>query len=121
MAVPHVPKTPGVNVEVVEHGTDMHVQRSVIRAGAKIPDHTHRVASSYVVVSGNGRATGDNPREVGPGDVVLVEANEVHGWRAGDSEFVIVGTFPIGMLTSFSAGGGGGGARGSSSGSSGSE
>ena len=85
---------PGVTIELVHEGDDMHLQRSILAPGAEIPEHAHDVASSYVVVSGNGYLTGDSGRDLGPGDSVLVAANAKHGWKnSGSDAFHIVGSF----------------------------
>jgi quercetin dioxygenase-like cupin family protein len=86
--------TAGAKIELLENGKDMHVQRSVIKAGGSIPDHSHTVSSSYVVVSGNGRLTGSSGRTVSTGDVVIIPAGQSHGWEGGQGEgLTIVGVF----------------------------
>jgi len=85
---------PGVIIELVQDGAKMQVQRSILSPGSKIPEHSHQVASSYVVVAGHGRLTGTNGRDVGPGDAVVVDANAKHGWEnSGSDAFHIVGAF----------------------------
>lgn len=85
---------PGVTIELVHENDDMHLQRSILAPGAAIPEHTHVVTSSYVVVSGKGNLTGENGRDLGPGDSVLVAANAKHGWKnSGSDAFHIVGSF----------------------------
>jgi quercetin dioxygenase-like cupin family protein len=84
----------GARTQLVSQGSDTHVLMSTIEPGAKIAPHGHKVASSYVVVSGKGRFTGARARDVAPGDVVVVEAGEVHGWEGIGSEALrIVGAF----------------------------
>jgi quercetin dioxygenase-like cupin family protein len=86
--------TPGATIELLEEGGDMHVQRSVLKPGGSIPDHSHDVTSSYVVVKGKGRVTGSSGRSVSTGDVVLIPAGQNHGWEGGEGdELTIVGVF----------------------------
>src|SRR3954454_22373369 len=86
--------TPGATIELLEESSDMHVQRSVVKPGGSIPEHSHDVSSSYVVVKGKGRVTGSAGRSVSTGDVVLIPAGRHHGWE-GDhhEELTIVGVF----------------------------
>ncbi|MBV9759652.1 MAG: cupin domain-containing protein [Acidobacteriaceae bacterium] len=86
--------TPGASIELLEEGADMHVERSVIKAGGTIPEHSHKVASSYVVVKGSGELTGKSGRRVSTGDTVLIPAGQQHGWKGGEGDgLTIVGVF----------------------------
>jgi quercetin dioxygenase-like cupin family protein len=85
---------PGVIIELVQDTAHMHLQRSILAPGSKIPEHAHHVASSYVVIAGHGRLTGAQGRDVGPGDAVVVDANAKHGWEnRGSDAFHFVGAF----------------------------
>src|SRR4051794_7140242 len=85
---------PGVTIQLVQQGSGMHVERSILAPGSQIAEHSHQVASSYVVVSGRGKITGAHAREMGPGDAVLVDAKAKHGWEnTGSDAFHIVGSF----------------------------
>lgn len=86
--------THGTSMEALEQNPDMDVLRSVIKAGGSIPEHQHKVASSYVVTAGGGKLTGANPRSVSTGDVVVIPAGGSHGWQAGEGQgLTIVGVF----------------------------
>lgn len=86
--------TPGATIELLEESGDMHIQRSVVKPGGTIPDHSHDVASSYVIVKGSGRVTGSSGRSVSTGDVVLIPAGQSHGWEGGQGgELTIVAVF----------------------------
>ncbi len=86
--------TRGTTIELVHEDAGMNVQQSTIQGGGAIPDHQHDVPSSYVIVAGSGRATGQRARDVKQGDTILIPAGEQHGWESTGSEaLVIVGTF----------------------------
>ena len=84
--------THGTTMEALEQNADMEVLRSVIKAGGSIPEHQHKVASSYVVTAGSGKLTGTGARNVSAGDVVVIPAGGNHGWQAGEGQdLTIVG------------------------------
>lgn len=57
--------------------------------------HHHQVAETAFVLSGTGRVTLDGrDHEVAPGDMVVIPAGSVHGWRAGAEPLDLLYTFP---------------------------
>jgi len=90
----------GVHFEDAAYGAEMSVQRSLVAPNGAIADHVHGVASSFVVISGSGKLTGDKSRDVAAGDVVHVAAGQKHGWAAsGTGPLSIVGTFTPASLS----------------------
>ena len=86
---------PGVTIELIQDSSAMNIQRSILAPGSQIPEHSHQVAETYVVVSGHGRMTGTHARAVGPGDAGLVNANESHGWHNNGSDVLhVLCSFP---------------------------
>lgn len=92
-------------VDLVEYGKDMQVHRAILDPGGKISNHAHDVASTYVVLNGRGRLTGPSDRDVKAGDVVLIDAGQVHGWaNEGSDPLSFVAVFSVGVLeTNFQA------------------
>jgi quercetin dioxygenase-like cupin family protein len=82
LAAHPVPADPGASVTEVLRGASSSV--NVWQITGSMPAHLHREHEEVIVVrSGRARAQiGEQTLDLGPGDVVLVPRNTVHGARA---------------------------------------
>lgn len=78
-------------------GKNFAMRRFILAKGGIINLHTHDWEHEVFILSGNGEvlSTSGN-KEVGYGDVVLVEPGEAHGFKnTGDEEFIFLCMIPL--------------------------
>lgn len=96
-SAPTVEQPPGVITAVLTglHGEDVMMVITIVQPGHEVPTHSHPEAQYSLVQAGRARAwIGEEEREVGRGDVMVMPGDVDHGAAClGDQPFVTLNVF----------------------------